>query len=104
MKDTIIDKLLNEENEKKKMPFRYITMDELLKEESDIMRSISKIIDVSIDTARDEGNSEDIKEPEFSIMREDTPIDLTLVGVGDVKTIEAVIRRHENKRHRMEIS
>ena len=88
--DNIIDKLVDEEIEKKKMPFRYVTMEELLKEEVNMITI--------------EENNEDTKEPEFSVMREDTPIDLTLVGIGDIKTIEAVIRRHENKRHRMEIS
>jgi len=88
--NNIIDKLVDEEIEKKKMPFRYVTMEELLKEE--------------INTITTEEDAEDTKEPEFSVMREDTPIDLTLVGIGDIKTIEAVIRRHENKRHRMEIS
>lgn len=92
MKDSnIIDKLVDEEIEKKNMPpFRYVTMEEIRKEEVDMIST--------------EENSEDIKEIEFSVMREDTSIDLTLVGVGDIKTIEAVIQRHENKRHRIEIS
>ena len=81
MKDDIIDKLVDEEIEKK-APFRYITVDEMLKEET---------------------TEETVEEPEFSIMKDDTPIDLTLVGVGDIKTIESVIQRHENKRHRVEI-
>ena len=88
--DNIIDKLVDEKIEKKKIPFRYVTMEELLKEETNMITA--------------EENSEDIKEPEFSVMREDTPIDLTLVGIGDIKTIESVIQRHENRRHRMEIS
>jgi len=88
--NNIIDKLVDEEIDRRKTPFRYITMEELLREEE--KNKFLKLMDLNLE--KPVGTIEEEKED----MGEE---DLFTVGLlGDVETIESVIKRHENLRRR----